>query len=129
VAARPLSCSLSHAERAAVVARARSRNLPVSRLIRRAIIAYLAGDTAPGSRHCPSDGIVEDIILPPAAASSLPSELGYELPRKLPNQPMSLAERIDCGGFNSGTRANAGTVSPRRQGMSDRPQRQGMRDR
>jgi hypothetical protein len=53
----------------------------------------------------------------------------YALPRKLPNQPVSLTEMLQQGGLQSGTRANAGTISPRRQGMSDRPQRQGMRDR
>ena len=114
MAARPLSCSLSHAERAAVVAHARSRGLPVSRLIRRALVAYLSGDTVPGSRHCPSDGIVEDIILPPAAPSP-PTEFIPALPRKLPRkpEPMSLTEMLQKGGLQSGTRANGGTAARR----------------
>jgi hypothetical protein len=76
------------------------------------------------NRRVPVSSVLKELVsgwyrVVSAHPSTQPEPV-YALPRQLPKQPMSIAERIECGGFNSGTRANAGTVPPRRQGMSDR---------
>jgi hypothetical protein len=95
----------------AIRAEARRRGVPASSIIKEIVGAwYLHG------------------IGTLAAAPSPQSEPVNALPRTRASQPMSLAEKMQQGGFQSTTRASGGTISPRRQGMSDRPQRQRMRD-